>query len=173
MSDTVAVGTQEGVSAPPRHPGGRPSKFTPEMQASLLRAIRRGDHFEDACQAAGLTYTTFREWVVAGDAGEEKFAQFSEAVHKAEVIAKRRLLKTVRTEANKDWRPASWLLARRWPDQYADQSRRTVQHTGEITVKHEHLLTGLDLDAVRGLLQPPTDPGIIDGTAVEVPSNES
>jgi hypothetical protein len=106
--------------------------------------------------------------MLAGEEGDPHYAQFSQDVHKAETDAERVLVQGIRAAGETDWHAQGWILARRFPDRWAEQSKRTVQHTGEITVKHEHLLTGLDLDAVRGLLQPPTDPTIIDGIAHEV-----
>lgn len=164
----TTVSPQEGVSAPPRHPGGRPTKFTPETCTKLLDAIRRGFPMQPACQLAGVHYATFREWMLAGEAGDPQFAEFSEAVHTAEAEAEHTLVGKILDASDRDWRPAGWILARRFPDRWAEQSKRTVQHTGAITVTHEHLLTGLDLDAVRGLLQPPTDPTIIEGESHEV-----
>lgn len=176
MGDNVAVNPSEGasgaVAGAGKHPGGRPSKFTPETQARILTSIRKGFHMEPACQAAGVTYAAFRNWMIAGEAGDERYVQFFDQVQLAEAEAEQTLVGRILDASETDWRPAGWMLSRRFPDRYAEQRRGTVQHTGEITVKHEHLLTGLDLDAVRGLLQPPADPNVIDGTAVEVPPSD-
>jgi hypothetical protein len=172
MSDSVATSLPEGVSASPRG-RGRPTKFTPQTQATILDSIRKGFHMEPACQAAGVTYAAFREWMIAGEAGDPRYVDFFENVQLAEAEAEQTLVGRILDASETDWRPAGWILSRRFPDRYAEQRRGQVVHTGEITVKHEHLLTGLDLDAVRGLLQPPTDPTIIEGSAREVPPNES
>jgi hypothetical protein len=100
------------------------------------------------------------------------YAEFLEQVLAAETERNGMLAQKWIDATDRDWRATAKYLAIVDPDEYSEQRQIRHTHTGEITVKHEHLLTGLDLDAVRGLLQPPADPTIIEGTAVEVPPSD-
>ena len=46
---------------------GRPSKLTSEVKARLVQAIEAGNYYEAACGYAGITYTTFRNWMIKGE----------------------------------------------------------------------------------------------------------
>ena len=41
---------------------GRPSKFL-SVKDKIIEAIRRGNYYEPACKAAGIDYSTFRDWM--------------------------------------------------------------------------------------------------------------
>jgi len=98
---------------------GRPSKFTPLVRRRILKAIRRGNHFHIACAAAGIGYSTFREWC-------NRFPEFAEAVERAQAQAERRLVSLWAHAATTDWRAAKELLARRHPDRWGPKAEVTV-----------------------------------------------
>lgn len=152
-------------------PIGRPSLFDAETRTALLTAIRAGHKRKSACGVARVGYSTFNAWLTEAAADPTSpYAEFLEQVLAAESERNAMLAQKWIDATDRDWHATARYLAIVDPEEYSEQRLIRHTHTGEITVKHEHLLTGLDLDAVRGLLQPPADPTIIDGEAVEVPS---
>jgi hypothetical protein len=51
-----------------------------KVRKSILRAIRAGSYIEPACAAAGVGYSTYREWV-------NRYPEFAEAVERAQAGA--------------------------------------------------------------------------------------
>jgi hypothetical protein len=71
-------------------PGGRPTKFTPEVQKKIIDALGAGNYFEVACEYAGISVSLGMEWLQRGR-GEHptkprtpQFAEFLEAVMRAQ-----------------------------------------------------------------------------------------
>jgi len=82
-------------------PTGRPSKFTPEVRAKIIAAVRAGNFLDTAARYAGVEYQTFRNWMVRGEKelarlaqpnakpreSEAPFVEFFETVSQAEAEA--------------------------------------------------------------------------------------
>jgi hypothetical protein len=148
---------------------GRPTKFTEAVCTRLIANVQAGYHYEPACKLAGVSYPVFRDWMVRGEAGEDPYQEFSEQIHRAEAEAERVHFENITEASKRDWHASGWVLARRFPERWADQSRRTVQHTGSVQVEHVHTLAlpaPGDWGQLAGLLgqAEPT----IDGEAHEV-----
>ena len=97
----------------------RPSKLTPEVQETIVKAIGLGASYADAAHAAGVSYETFNEWMKAGATAKTgRFLQFSEAVRKEEADAALRHLAVINNAAAKgDWKASlEWLRRRRRQD---------------------------------------------------------
>jgi hypothetical protein len=93
----------------------RPTKLTPETQAAIIAALSIGATYKDASEAAGVWYTTFLDWMKAGEtATGGKFYEFYNAVKRTEAEARNNYLRTI-AEAAKDgdWRAALEYLKRR------------------------------------------------------------
>lgn len=95
---------------------GRPgiSSFTPETREKILGALRAGNYRVAACKFAGISVDTFGRWIKAGNAGEERFAEFAEQVKQAEAQAEASLVATIRKAAGDHWQAAAWLLERKY-----------------------------------------------------------
>ncbi len=117
---------------------GRPSKFTPERKNRILSLINAGNYLDTACQAAGVTYATYREWVKRGQKeydrleessrakpreSEKDYLDFFEAVQKAEATAEARNLTIINKAAEKNWQAAAWFLERKAPDRWGRKDR--------------------------------------------------
>ena len=112
---------QSNGTRPRDRRGGRPTKLTKDVRRRILRAIRAGSYLEPACVAAGVGYSTYREWV-------RRFPKFRAAVERAQAVAEVRLVGLWRDAAVKDWKAAKELLARRHPDRWSTEARVTVAH---------------------------------------------
>jgi hypothetical protein len=100
----------------------RPSKLTPAVQETIVKAIGLGASYVDAAHAAGVSYDIFNEWMKAGAAAHSgKFFQFFEAIRKEEADAALRHLAVLNNAAAKgEWKASlEWLKRRRraeWGD---------------------------------------------------------
>lgn len=101
---------------------GRPTDCTPELTAALCAELKLGMSIRGACQHVGIDDSTFRKWMMRGEAGEEPFVTFRTEATRAKADGVRALVATVRKAASQDWRAAAWILERREPD---DWSKRT------------------------------------------------
>ena len=93
----------------------RPSKFTPEVTETIIKALQIGATYKDAAEAAGVDYDTYNEWIKAGKAAKSgKFFEFSELVKRTEAQARLNYLSTIAQAAAKgDWKAAEAFLKRR------------------------------------------------------------
>jgi hypothetical protein len=106
---------------------GRPTKLTPELQKKIVKLVRDGNYFETAAQAAGIAKSTLYDWLKRGEAGEEPFAEFSNALKKAEAEAEVDVVATIRAGLRDapQWQSAMTFAERRWASRYA---RRDPDH---------------------------------------------
>jgi hypothetical protein len=116
---------------PPRsngkHPGGRPSKMTPELVKELAGAIAEGLPDQFACNLVGINTDTLHDWRNSNE-------EFSEVIKRS--VAKRMLgrIKSI-DRGSPGYQGTCWMLERRWPQHFARpelQVSMQVQHSGSI-----------------------------------------
>jgi hypothetical protein len=95
---------------PPRyngkHPGGRPTKRTPDRVRRLAKAIADGLPDEYACALVGITRETLQQW-----RSDPDFKEFSATIKT--VQAKRLLKRLAVIEAGgPGWQSTAWILER-------------------------------------------------------------
>jgi hypothetical protein len=121
---------------------GRPSKYSQERAEKIVHRVREGLSFTSACQSIGVPKQTGSDW-------RDEFPDFSDAVAVAERESEMELLGVVRKAAighettttkytvsdrngetieettKFQYSPgyATWILARRFPDQWSEQRR--------------------------------------------------
>lgn len=102
---------------------GRPTKRTEEVERAILSSLERGNTRKASAGAAGVGYSTFREW-------ELGFPEFAESVEKAEAVAQHTLLARIeRASVDGQWQAAAWMLERRWFGDYG--RKQAVEMTGK------------------------------------------
>jgi transposase len=117
-------------------PFGRPSKLTPEIQEKLLSVIKLGAYRTVACDFAGITPETLRNWIRRGETdGVGPYYEFTSALKQAEASACLKALGTIRTAMEQSWQAAAWFLERKRPKEWAKRER--------------HELTGKDGGPIR------------------------
>jgi len=116
---------------------GRPSKLTPATKQKLLDAVALGSTYTKACYFAGITYATFRAWMIRGEAQKTGiYKDFFDEMKAAEGTAAVGFLANIVEAANKgDWKAAAWLLERRYPKEYG---RRSIVEINEAEIKEEY-----------------------------------
>jgi len=124
-------------------PTGRPTKLTSEVHARIVQAIQAGNYMETAAAYAGISKTTFFEWLRRGARERERlakdqrarpskreapYAEFAVAVEQALAAAEVRDVALIAKAAEKEWTAAAWRLERKFP---AKWGRRIAVDEGE------------------------------------------
>lgn len=139
-----------------RRKRGRPTKYSPEVGARVIGAMRIGAIPKVAAGAAGVNQDTVYRWLREGNRmpprtrrnpapvdGEgrpilQTLRDFSEAYEKAMEACEVRQLQNINAAAagNVDkgvtpqWMAAAWLLERRHPERYARPAQRVIHEGG-------------------------------------------
>lgn len=107
--------------------------MTPEITKRITDAIRLGSTYLLAAQYGGISKSKFQIWMRRGEAAielsekteqpippdEVPYAEFVNAVHKAEGDALVGWLAKIEREANEgSWQAAAWKLERRYPNDF-------------------------------------------------------
>jgi hypothetical protein len=102
---------------------GRKSKLTEELTEVFCENIELGLSYNLSCQAVGITFATFNEWMKAGAAGKEKrFCDFYDKVRASEATCAKNCLLRIREAAERGSLAGDmWLLERRY---FADYGRK-------------------------------------------------
>lgn len=115
---------------------GRPTKLTPDIQEKILTVIKLGAYRSAACDFAGITAETLRNWIRRGEnEGVGPYWEFATAVKQAEASACLKALGTIRNAMEQEWQAAAWFLERKRPKEWAKRER--------------HELTGKDGGPIR------------------------
>lgn len=100
-------------------------KYTPEVHAKIITAMRLGVGYPRACLLAGLTYQTARTWRDAGmEDPESPLGALVRDAAAVEADLTGQLERKVLDAALKgdDTKAAQWLLERRAPAEYSTRS---------------------------------------------------
>jgi hypothetical protein len=109
-----------------------PSKYTKATLKVIEQALSAGCYHKLAAHAAGISETTWCEWINTKPG-------FAELVEKAEAKASQRWLALIeRAAEDGNWQAAAWKLERRYPDFYGQPKVRhevTGPNGGNIPVE--------------------------------------
>lgn len=118
------------------------------VQETILNSLRAGAFLADAAQAAGVGYSTVKEWIARGEeflpdpeAGdtvplddylaklpdrERLYASFAAAASRARAQARVSAVALISQHAREDWRAAAWYLERTRPRDFARVTRGVI-----------------------------------------------
>ena len=117
----------------------RPTKLTPEVQESIVRAIEAGGTLEAACAYSGISYQTFRNWMIEGETARKgtRLFEFFEAVTRANanILIKMSNVIAKAASEDKDWRAALEFLKRRDRAHWGDAVALTGAEGGAVQVE--------------------------------------
>ena len=99
---------------------GKKCKLNDELTGIICENIELGLSYNLTCQAAGITFETFNEYMKAGAAGKEKkFTDFYKSVRASEATCAKNCLMRIREAAERgNTANDMWLLERRYPIDY-------------------------------------------------------
>ena len=124
----------------------RPTKLTPDVIEDICNWLKLGYYQEDAATMAGISASTFYDWMKKGDEGQkalesgtssslpaiqedgeveivDMYSEFSEAVKKARAEAEGAHLRNIRRAAdNGTWQASAWWLERAFPKKWGKRS---------------------------------------------------
>jgi hypothetical protein len=95
---------------------GRRTLLCAKLQKEICGYLSDCCTIRTACEATGISESSFYLWVEKGEEGRSPYKEFSEAITRARGRAKARIVHSLLDE--KDWRARLELLARVFPDEY-------------------------------------------------------
>ena len=123
-------------------------KCTQELIDKAAEMKRHGLTNRDICQAVGIAEQTFYRRI--NKPANRQHRSLSEALKKAKAEYKGELLgsimETATRQKNPQWTAAAWLLERKYPDEYA-QTTRKAEDAGEDAPQ---IVLGVTVQAVKG-----------------------
>ncbi len=110
---------------------GKPSKLTPALATQLCKYLTLGMSPPKAAEMCGVHRNTMRYWLRRGEREwlekGSHYAAFLRDVNSATAACMRRGLLLVNQAAADDWKPAAWLLERRFPTEFAPKAMVEVR----------------------------------------------
>lgn len=126
------------MSITKREPG-RPTLCTPEIVDMLVARVRSGVPINRACGAAGISQTSFYEWMRRAELGEEPYAQFADRVTQAKSELLCDLAAGVTSAALwGDVKAAQWILERADRHNWSKSADTVVNVNSE--TRREHVI---------------------------------
>ena len=61
----------------------RPTKLDKKLQTKIVKLLKTGVTVRDMCAHVGIAESTYYDWMARGEAGEDLFSEFAEAVSRA------------------------------------------------------------------------------------------
>ena len=134
----------------------RPTKLTTDIIEDICNWLKLGYYQEDAATMAGISTSTFYDWMKKGDEGQkalesgvssslpatqegsevevvDMFQEFSEAVKKARAEAEGAHIRNIRKAAdNGTWQASAWFLERSFPQKWGKRSTMDFRDKDEV-----------------------------------------
>jgi hypothetical protein len=138
------------ATVPPKsnglHPGGRPSKQSPQTIDTLAQCVADGLTDEESASIAGIDDLTLTRW--------RKQPEFCRAIRLASALRTQKRLKRIEY-GERGWQGTAWFLERREPARFA---RPEIQSQVNVQVNNTTNTTNVlsaNADALRQLLSSP------------------
>ena len=127
----------------------RPTKLNDEIQAKIINAIKAGNYMETAAAYAGISKSTFYDWLRRGRREKERleknerhrprksevgYLEFSDAVEKALAESEMRDVLVISKAAELQWQAAAWRLERKFPDRWGRKLQQQIEHSGDLNI---------------------------------------
>ena len=116
---------------------GRLTILTASCQAEICKYVRAGAPLPQACEAAGISWNTAKEWLRRGKAKERPYAAFVAACRQAKARWAVAQTISITKAAPKDWKAGAWLLERRIRAFRPPRFEVTGKHGGPVQMTHD------------------------------------
>ena len=97
----------------------------------MVEAIEGGNYATTAAEAAGIGKSTHYEWMEKGEQGIEPYAEYADAIKKAEAIAESNAVKVIKAASLENWTAGAWYLERKFPDKWGRKDKLTQEISGK------------------------------------------
>jgi hypothetical protein len=114
------------------HPGGRPTKLTPEAVKQIAEAFLYGFTDEETALLAGMDVRTIER---------ARRGTFCREIKRAEVARKALYIRRITEGKRADWARWAWFLERRFPLQFAKPEIQLSVNTTNQTVNNTLIVT--------------------------------
>ncbi len=153
-----------------KRPTGRPTKLTPALQQAICNSLASGTYIETAAAEHGINKQTLYDWFKRGNADEEPYRAFLDAVKRVEANAEQNALALINRAAEdpKHWMAAAWRLERKHPDRWGRRDKVDMDIGGKVDVAHHFEPTPEFLAKVAETLRGLEVGEVIDVSATEV-----
>ena len=125
----------------------RKPKLTYKMVEQAVEMKSHGLSNVDICAGLGITEGTFYRWLREDDTKLKR--ALKQGLKKAEAEYKETLLQSIMAtatrEKNPQWTAAAWLLERKYPDEYAQTTRRAEAEGEDVP----QITLGVELKVAR------------------------
>jgi len=101
------------------------------IQNAMVEAIEGGNYATTAAEAAGIGKSTHYEWMEKGEQGIEPYAEYADAIKKAEAIAEQNAVKVIKEASRDNWTAGAWYLERKFPDKWGRKDKLTQEISGK------------------------------------------
>ena len=128
-----------------KHPGGRPTKLTPELLGEMVDLVQAGNYADVAAAAVGVARQTHLRWLKRGARElarveetatarprktELLYVEYCTAVKSASARAECADVMTIRNAARSQWQAAAWRLERKHAERWGRNSRVEMSGPG-------------------------------------------
>mgnify|MGYP006350769045 CR=1 FL=1 len=113
----------------------RPIAFRKTMREAIINALLAGNTDRDACEAAGIPWSTWRDWSRQHREGGHPDPDVDALIAEARVAyakASTAITAQVRIAGAKDWRASAFLLQHRQGDPKARHDTRRARYEAEV-----------------------------------------
>ena len=114
---------------------GRNTKLTPERQDKICQHLRDGNTRRVAALLSGIAESTFYVWLEKANPKHENYseayAEFLEAISRAEAEAEAEHVKNIKTQGIGDYRASVEWLKRRRPADWSEKQQVDVTSGGQ------------------------------------------
>lgn len=135
---------------------GRPTKLNRRLVQNVTQLIALGCSYKTTCDAVGITYTTWKRWIIEGRNPENKRQRaFRAALKRAKAENEIRCLTNIRDAAERPqhWTAAAWLLERVInPQRYGRQPIQVNANNANFT--WAEVAKTISEDDIRGEIAP-------------------
>ena len=113
----------------------RPVAFRKTMREAIINALLAGNTYRDACESAGIPWSTWRDWSRQHREGGHPDPDVDALIAEARIAyakASTAITAQVRIAGAKDWRASAFLLQHRQGDPKARHDTRRARYEAEI-----------------------------------------
>ena len=131
------------------------TKFTPEVQKTILETLRENPSIYSAAAKADVTYQTVMRWLQKAETGAPEYVAFAQEVELARSQMKNEIVQSLRKIATDEMNPQAVRAARELLTALYPREFSSVKHVVQHSAKKEDDIdvTGIPSDELRAFLK--------------------